>query len=208
MQMYSVSARNLYRISPWYRLKPLYLIFRKTDRTGQETVLVLAGVSSTIRPLSRMLAGPGLCGTTTDWLEQSSFHWGHRATVNSHHVRLQSSCTEQSGVRSIRKYSQLAVARNGIFSCTKVPLSDCWMCSSFSQLNVGVGQPTQLTPTRYKPSINYENRTFYTKLLEKLFVGLQIRNKNFLKQVDQQLLLYHKAWWWSFKELYITDITD
>ena len=36
MQMYSVSARNLYRISPWYRLKPpLYLIFRKTDRTGQ-----------------------------------------------------------------------------------------------------------------------------------------------------------------------------
>ena len=182
MQMYSVSARNLYRISPWYRLKPpLYLIFRKTDRTGQETVLVLAGVSSTIRPLSRMLAGPGLCGTTTDWLEQSSFHWGHRATVNSHHVRLQSSCTEQPGVRSIRKYSQQAAAGKDIFSGTKVVLGDCWMCSSFIQLNVGVGQPTRLTPTRWwrQPSINYENRAFYTKLFEKVVTGCKSETKTF-----------------------------
>ena len=183
MQMYSVSARNLYRISPWYRLKPpLYLIFRKTDRTGQGCPCPCCCQFYHPTPLkdagwSRTVPAPPL----TDWLEQSAFHWGHRAIVNNARVRLQSSSSEERGARSIRKYSQQAAAGKDIFSGTKVVLGDCWMCSSFIQLNVGVGQPTQLTPTRWwrQPSINYENRAFYTKLFEKVVTGCKSETKTF-----------------------------
>ena len=138
MQMYSVSARSLYRISPWYRLKPL--IFRKTDRPGPGCPCPWRrqpgwpGVSCTIRPLSRMLAGPGLW---QPWLTGAIIislrspptqraTQSDTATVNNHHVRLQSSWPGQPElVRRIRKYSQQAVLGMDIFSGSKVVVGDC-----------------------------------------------------------------------------------
>ena len=166
MQIYSVSARVLYRISPWYRLKPL--IFRKTarqDRPGLSLSLTELVVS--VRPSD---PSQGCwCWPSTDWhcwltgaiiisLRSPQLQ---PATANNHHDRLQSSCSDQPPARWWWWGAGQAVLGMSIFSGSKVVVGDCRICSSFIQLNVGLGPLRHLTPTpRSEPSINYENRTF------------------------------------------------
>ena len=150
----------------------------RQDRPGLSLSLLLSVLPSD--PSQGCWLVQDCASTTTDWLTGAI-----SISLRSQSYSQQRSCSPpiflQRGARRIRKYSQQAAAGKDIFSGTKVVLGDCWMCSSFIQLDVGVGQPTRLAPTRWwhQPSINYENRAFYTKLVEKVVTGCKSETKTF-----------------------------
>ena len=104
------------------------------------------------------------CGST-DWLEQSSFHWGHHSYSQLQPTTIMIASNLPVATSQLARWwwwgAGQAVLGMSIFSGSKVVVGDCRICSSFIQLNVGLGRLRHLTPTPWsEPSINYENRTF------------------------------------------------
>ena len=123
MQMYSVSARNLYRISPWYRLKPLYLIFRKTDRTGQDCPCPWLAVSARPSdPSQGCWLGPDCARTVAIIISLRSPSYSQSTPPGSPPVQ---------PARRIRKHSQLAGLGLEIFSAPRWWGRHCRISASF-----------------------------------------------------------------------------
>ena len=139
---------NLFRLGSCsvqnFTLVPLDIFDISQDRQDRPGLsLSLAGcVSQTIRPLSRMLAGAGLCQDCSNhhFIEVTQLQ-----SVNT--TRLASSPASEED----QKTFSAGRAGTGDFLGSKVVEGrhcEMW-CSSFVRMNVGVGQPTRLTPFRW-----------------------------------------------------------